>query len=555
MIILAFFIIGLVICYLIINNYKRRSYILDKLNKQFGLKPENFKEDYNMDFVKEYYKARIENKEKSYSIDELTWNDLDMDSVFKRTNYTSTTLGEAYLYYKYRNISYDKEEWAKLESLIHIFTKNSTLRNSVKLNLMKVGKLNDKTLVNFIYNPSFNKINGYYKYPLLSICLLLSIALSFILTKIGVLLTISFLLINSLFYLKAKAYLEKSFNVVIYLINNINLCERLCKIKDKDFINYKNELESILSNFSKMNKVKLYYSSFHKDNGNIFTDLNIIAEYIKIFFMTDIISYERVVNFLEENEDNLCSIYDWIARLDFAISIAYYRASLDEYAIPEFTEYKVIELENLYHPLIDNPIKNSISIDKNIIFTGSNASGKSTFIKAIALNCIMSQSINTALCSKYKCIISKVITSMAVKDNILQGDSYFIAEIKSLKRLLDSLKSGIFVLAFIDEILKGTNTAERISASASILRYANKPNCRILVATHDMELTKIITTGCDNYHFRESFKDNNVIFDYKLRKGPSTTRNAIKLLEAMNFEKSIIYDANNIYNKIIEESN
>lgn len=302
-----------------------------------------------------------------------------------------------------------------------------------------------------------------------------------------------------------------------------------------------------------MNKVKLYYSSLHKDSGNIFTDLSIIAEYIKIFFMTDIIAYERVVNFLEENEDNLCSIYDWITQLDFAISIAYYRGSLEEYAIPEFTEDKVIELENLYHPLIDNPIKNSISIYKNIIFTGSNASGKSTFIKAITLNYIMSQSINTALCSKYKCRICKVITSMAVKDNILKGDSYFISEFKSLKRLIDSLNHNIPVLTFIDEILKDTNTAERISAS--ILKYANTTNDIILVATHNMELTKMINTGYDNYHFREAIKDNNAFFDYKLRKGPSTTTNAIKLLETMNFESSIIRDANSIYNRIISKNN
>ena len=106
-------------------------------------------------------------------------------------------------------------------------------------------------------------------------------------------------------------------------------------------------------------------------------------------------------------------------------------------------------------PLIDNPIKNSITIDRNIIFTGSNASGKSTFIKAVALNCILAQSLNMALCSKYRCQFSKVITSMAIRDDILEGDSYFIAEVKSLKRLLDSLNGNIPILAFVDEILKG----------------------------------------------------------------------------------------------------
>ena len=268
--------------------------------------------------------------------------------------------------------------------------------------------------------------------------------------------------------------------------------------------------------------------------------------------MLDIIAYQNIAKILEENKEYLFLIYDLIAQLDFALSLSYYRASIDEYTNPDFTENNVIELENIYHPLIDNPVKNSIIVDKNIIFTGSNASGKSTFIKSVALNCIMAQSLNTALCSKYKCRFSKVVTSMAIRDDILEGDSYFIAEVKSLKRLLDSLNGNIPILAFVDEILKGTNTIERISASASVLKYVGRTNARMLVATHDIELTQMITTGYDNYHFRETITDTNVLFDYKLKYGPSTTRNAIKLLKVMDFKTSVVNDANNIYDSFIK---
>lgn len=200
----------------------------------------------------------------------------------------------------------------------------------------------------------------------------------------------------------------------------------------------------------------------------------------------------------------------------------------------------------MYHPLISNPVKNSLIIDKNIIFTGSNASGKSTFIKSVALNCIMAQSLNTALCSKYKCRLSKVITSMAVRDNILSGESYFVAELKSLKRLIDSLNEQIPVLAFIDEILKGTNTVERIAASASILNYVADFSNRVFVATHDMELTEIVDDRYDNYHFSETVSDEGVTFDYKIKKGPSNTRNAIKLLKTMDFNKKVTEKADEL---------
>ncbi|EOU1756058.1 MutS-related protein [Clostridium perfringens] len=544
--------IGIIIVILsvVYYNMKSKGKFIKSLNESFGHKPKDYLEDFDMTFLKNHYKIRKKNESSGESIDELTWNDLDMDTVFKRINYTKTSLGEAYLYYKLREISYNEYEWTSLEKLINLFTINEDLRNKVSLLLMKVGKLNDLNLTNFIYNPKFSKIPSYYKYPLLSLGFIFSIFLSFIYTKVGLILSFIFLCINILSYQSEKIFLEDRFKVMIYLLNNINLCISLSKIKDKDFEFFKNEVSSALHNFKALNMVKIYGNSFQKKE-NAFTDIDIIFDYIKMFFMVDIIAFQNSVKILEKNKENLYKIYDIVAKLDFALSLAYYRKSLSEYTIPEFIESDDISLENLYHPLIDNPIKNSILIKNNILFTGSNASGKSTFIKAVALNCILAQSLNTALCSKYRCKFSRVVTSMAIKDNILAGDSYFIAEIKSLKRLLDSLNGEIRVLAFVDEILKGTNTIERISASASILKYAENTNGILLVATHDMELTQILETY-ENFHFSETVTEDGVTFDYKLKKGPSNTKNALKLLKAMNFNNEVVSLSNQVYNNFIE---
>lgn len=542
--------ITIVILSVVYYNMKSKGKFIKSLNETFGHKPKDYLEDFDMTFLKNHYEIRKKNESSCESIDELTWNDLDMDAVFKRINYTKTSLGEAYLYYKLREISYNKDEWTNLEKLINLFTTNEDLRNKVSLLLLKVGKLNNLNLTNFIYNPKFSKIPSYYKYPLLSLGFIFSLLLCFISPKVGLILSFIFLCINILSYQSEKIFLEDRFKVMIYLLNNINLCRSLSKIKAKDFDFFRKEASSALHNFKALNKVKIYGNSFQKKE-NSFADSDIIFDYIKMFFMVDIIAYQNSVKILEENKENLYKIYDIVAKLDFALSLAYYRKSLCEYTTPEFIESEDIILENLYHPLIHNPVKNSILIKNNILFTGSNASGKSTFIKAVALNCILAQSLNTALCSKYRCKFSKVITSMAIKDNILAGDSYFIAEIKSLKRLLDSLNGEIRVLAFVDEILKGTNTIERISASASILKYAENTNGRLLVATHDMELTQILETY-ENYHFSEIVTEDGVTFDYKLKKGPSNTRNALKLLKAMNFNKDVVSLSNQVYNNFIE---
>lgn len=542
----------LLICYFIYYIYKRKIENIKRLNSEFGEKPKGYHDEFDMSFLKKYYEIRKSNEFEKECVDEITWNDLDMDEVFKRINYSSTTLGEGYLYYKLRQLSDKDNKWKDREKLISSFIENDNLRGKVKLSLLKVGKLNDYRLINFIYNPSFIKINNYYIYPLLLSGLILSILLILLKGSVGIVLTVTFICINIIVYQRAKILLEENFKVMVYILKNIELCKDLLKIKDKDFNKFNNKIKSILDKFTKIRSIKKYRIGLLGESEFLLPDLYLVIEYIKMFFLVDIIAYQNAAKILEKNKEYILLIYDLVGELDFAITIAYYRKSIEEYANPEFVEENIIEIEDIYHPLLDNPIKNSIIIDNNIIFTGSNASGKSTFIKAVALNCIMAQSLNTALCSKYKCRFSKVITSMAIKDNIMEGDSYFIAEVKSLKRLVDSLNGDSPVLAFIDEILKGTNTIERISASASILKYAKTTNSRILVATHDIELTQMIESGYDNYNFSEIITEDNVIFDYKIKHGPSTTRNAIKLLKVMDFDSNIIDEANDIYESFLK---
>lgn len=547
----------IILAYFIYDMHRQKNNLLKKINDGFGKKPHNYHDDYDMKFLKQYYKVRKENEEKRDSIDELTWNDLDMDFVFKRTNYTSTTFGESYLYYKYREVYYDKNDWTDIEKTISIFMNNDQLRNSIHMNLLRIGKLKDNTLLNFIYKPTFSKIKGYFKYPLVVILLLvLSILFIFIRPTNGIigLLLLLCLCSDALLYHSGKIYLKNNLKVMTYLLSSINSLTDLYKIKDKEFEFLRNKIKLLLDAFHDIGKIRKYKYRMNQNNGNsVLSDISIITDFIKMFFMSDIIAYQNAVKILEKNKERLFAIYDFIAKLDFAMSIAYYRKSIDIYVNPEFIDDNEVELIDVYHPLIDNAVKNSICIKDNIIFTGSNASGKSTFIKAVALNCIMAQSLNTALCSKYRAKFSKVITSMAIKDNVLAGESYFVAEIKSLKRLLDSLDSDINILIFIDEILKGINTIERISASASILKYITKfNNCTALVATHDLELTQILNTKYTNYHFQETVTDDGVFFDYKLREGVSKTKNAIMLLKTMKFESDIINLAHSICDDFIK---
>ncbi|MDR1184782.1 MAG: hypothetical protein LBK67_08300, partial [Coriobacteriales bacterium] len=182
---------------------------------------------------------------------------------------------------------------------------------------------------------------------------------------------------------------------------------------------------------------------------------------------------------------------------------------------------------------------------RNSLISGSNASGKSTFIKAVAINGILAQTINTCTATQFQLRPALVVTSMAARDNILAGESYFIAEIRSLRRLIKQAQRR-YCLCFVDEILKGTNTIERIAASTALLRQFDSLDSLCLVATHDIELTVILKDLFDNYHFEEQVTDEGVSFDYLIRSGPSRSRNAIKLLATMGFAEAMVRDANTL---------
>lgn len=227
----------------------------------------------------------------------------------------------------------------------------------------------------------------------------------------------------------------------------------------------------------------------------------------------------------------------------------------DGFCKPELTKEgkAFLSMDLGYHPLLENPVTNSICAKRGVLITGSNASGKSTFIKTVAINAILAQTIYTVVAKNYRGSYFKIFSSMALRDDLQGNESYYIVEIKSLKRILQQSNNEIPTLCFVDEVLRGTNTLERIAASAQILKSLDEGNAICFAATHDLELTHILEKHFDNYHFQEEIKDGQVVFDYALQSGRAISRNAIKLLGMMGYNDEIIRQAEDMANTFLEE--
>ncbi|QSX06654.1 DNA mismatch repair protein MutS [Sedimentibacter sp. zth1] len=472
----------------------------------------------------------------SSSVDDITWNDLDMNNVFARINYTVTTPGEECLYSWLKNPLEDKKELEERMDFISRFNNNKTILHKLRMNLSKIGY--------FKYN--FRKImesNFLVNYVMLALFIILAtinfaiIAYSisikdfFLLPILMLIFTIN-LFVHYKFIMKYGEQLE----VLNYILRLLSFSRNNKKLLEQ----FTSELANRLD---KINDILIYIA---KKGKVIFTieGLDVLADYINITFLLKEINFLMISKQMHKHKKEIIEVYELIGELDAILSINKYRSDLDYYCEPNI-DYNIeeIHITDMYHPLINNAISNSISMSKAIVITGSNMSGKSTFLRTIGLNALFAQSICTSLSKEHRTSFYRLITSISLNDDVLKNKSYFLMEAEAIKRMI-SLKDDKYPsLILIDEIFKGTNPAERLAASMEILNILALSNTKVFVTTHDLQiLSKLV--GYEYYYFTENVTKESMKFDYKIRRGVTTTRNAIKILEFIKYPDDLITKIN-----------
>ncbi|MCX7922812.1 MAG: DNA mismatch repair protein MutS [Clostridia bacterium] len=533
--------VGVVLCivaYVMISRKKANEKLRAKIAQAWGKEPGTKYTPELLNSISAYFFGNAKKNEYKYHIDDITWHDLDMDKVFARINNTQSTVGEEYLYSLLREPVFDEEVLKERERLISFFQSNKTARESLQFVLAKLGKVKSINISNYFDDEIKLSKRGFY-YKLLSAAALLSPVTVALNPGMGIGIMLLSFITNMIVYYRAKNEIEAELEALSYIVSLIVCAKNISSSNIPEIHQYSNTLSKSFKTLKGIGKKSAYV---------LYKTQDVVIEYIKVVLLAELIAFEGISSTIIKYRDDLKKIYETVGLLDSLISIASYRQSISYYATPDLSKYSKdlhIQLKclDIYHPLIKDPVVNSVEVDTPVLITGSNASGKSTFIKTVAINAIYSQTIHTCLAREYSSFYFMIFTSMALKDNLLNGESYYIAEIKSLKRILDSLNDDIPCLCMIDEVLRGTNTVERIAASSQILHFLSLNNCLCFAATHDIELTTILQHFFVNYHFREHFKDDEIVFDYKIYSGRSSTRNAIKLLKLMGYKDSIVNEA------------
>ena len=185
-------------------------------------------------------------------------------------------------------------------------------------------------------------------------------------------------------------------------------------------------------------------SSFFLGSSAGESDLfGLILEYVRILFHLDLIKFNSMLAQLRGRQEEIDALLTVTGRIDAMISIVSWRETLPFYAVPRLEDKAAFSVQELYHPLLAEPVSNSIEAVRPILLTGSNASGKSTFLKAAALCALLSQTVGIAPAKNYRGSCYRIFTSMALRDSLQDGESYFIVEIKSLRRILEASEGTV----------------------------------------------------------------------------------------------------------------
>lgn len=489
-------------------------------------------------------------------LDEITWNDLELDALFQSMNRTMTSSGQEMLYFMLHQLIKDQTVLCEREKKIVWFSEQKEKREKIQMQLSFAGKLPRHTAYEVL-----EVLKMAVPYSCVPHAVM---ACVFFLTAVGTLVSLfvsqvpvmpfAAALIGSVVwnigqYYKKKGELDCLAPALRYILRLTFAGEKLLLLLKNEEVWEKEyrALSDAVTRVKKSIKHSWLVLSGQSMSGN---PADILLDYFRMILHMDLIQFSRMMKKLKRDMDSILSLYEIIGRVDALIAMTSFRnvlSGIADCSIPEFCDdsdtSRQLFVQNVFHPMMEHPVTNSFTVDHGILVTGSNASGKSTFLKSVALCAIFAQTLHLCPASRYRAPLYSVMTSMALRDHLASNESYYIVETRSLKRIMDEAKKGYPVLVVIDEILRGTNTVERIASSAQILNVLNSYNTMVLAATHDVELADIMAEHYENFHFQEEIVGNEIQFDYRLRSGKAVSRNAIRLLEQLGFDKQVTKNA------------
>lgn len=477
-----------------------------------------------------------------YIVNARTWIDLNLDNVFERLDHTRSRVGQQYLRRLLRMPCLQAGPISRLDREVSRLTTEPESARQVRGAFAEADDPRASHLVELLFGVLPDRPRLWWAFPLLPLAevLLLGSMLVWPRAFIGLL---AVLIVNICIQLLYRPRVEALIPAIHEIPAFLQTSRRLSEL---DRTGFDDEREILRTGVDALEGLRSATRWLRLEPNQEANELRAsLYLYANLLLLLDVNAFVFAIATAHKCRSVLQRMFAAMGYIDAVQSIAAFRDGVAPWCSPQFSpRTKSLDVNGVVHPLVASAVPNNLTLsNSSLLITGSNMSGKTTLVRALGVNAILAQSVSTALAERWHTPMLRVCSSIGRSDSLLEGKSYYLAEVESVRTLIKAKDSGAQHLFLLDELFRGTNTAERIAGGYAVLEYLDRGDDLVVVATHDTELLGLLDGRYSAKHFREHISAHDISFDFIMRDGPGTTRSAIALLELMQYPAELIDNA------------
>lgn len=484
----------------------------------------------------DYFDLVRDDAESSARVDDKSWIDLEFPRIFASMNSTVTPVGGQVLYRQMREHVDDADTLAARYAICVELRSNAALRESLQRKLLPLQDESNAHIVEFILGklpkpPPHQRL--LWLWSLSSAAVLVGVIVS----SWPVWVWIAMLFVNLFVIFRACADAVRD-------VETLTRCLHLAKVADD--LAALHETHRSLPQLAKLRdeapnraavRKALRWLARLKQPASAF-----VVVWLNFAFLVELLAHGDAMRSFALLRHKLAASFQLVGEVDAAIAVASWLAYRPEHCQPAVSDRSVLDIKDGCHPLLVDGVGNSVRLDRrSALVTGSNMAGKTTFIKMLGVNALLGQTLGFCLASEATIPRSRVMASIHTDHSVASGRSHYFSEVETIRSFLARQAQDGCTIFVIDELFSGTNTVERVAIARAVLESLGRHSL-VLATTHDIELQAFLERHYDLFHFQED-PEVDGFFDYKLRAGPATERNAIRLLGEIGFPDAVIANA------------
>jgi hypothetical protein len=475
------------------------------------------------------------------TLDDKTWRDLELAAFFRQLDTTVTRPGSQYLYRQLRTYEFDADTSARRYAAYRLLATDAQLREKLQLALAGLEADSAAHIAEVVFGPSPLRLEHprlLYAWALCCVASIVLVAISSVGPWVLAILLAIILCANATVLYRISPKLLRDTEALIQGRRLLALADRLGSVESHDSLP---QLATLREERGKRARLRgqLRWFALLSDASTPWGGLSVAANWL---CLAQLVAYSQAVHRFMGSRHEWASTFDLVASVDAAIAIASFLHRTPMHCPATVTTDPTISIRDGYHPLITCPVPNSITLtQRSALVTGSNMSGKTTYVKMIGINIILGHTLGFCLATSATIPRSRVMASVRSDQSVESGKSGYSAEVEAIREFVGRAAAGDCRIFIIDEPFSGTNTVERIAVAKAVLD-ALSPHAQVLATTHEVELQHLLADRFDFFYFREN-PDIEGFFDFKVRPGTTSERNAIRVLERMGFPPDIVQAA------------